>query len=147
MILSAVKKAPITIPAGLMALSNVFMLLIGMLCKMAKIFFALLFLFTVTSCRMPESFGFYQPITMNLTVPDGPAEYKAGWHSGCTSALSLKVFANSFVYNKGKGPDFGSGVYQHDPAYQTGWGQGWFACALHVGDFVNFHAMQNGPLQ
>ena len=96
---------------------------------------------------MPESLGFYQPITMSLAVPDGPAEYKAGWYAGCKTALSVKAYANAFVYGKGKGPEFGSGVYQHDPVYQTGWGQGWFACVLHVGDFVAFHSLRHGPLE
>ena len=105
----------------------------------------------LNSCRMPESFGFYQPITMNLAVPDGPPGFKAGWHSGCKTALANKVFANAFVYQDGKGPDFGNGVYQHDPDYQTGWGQGWFACVLHIGQFVGdatkFRAFAKGPLE
>ncbi len=101
----------------------------------------------IASCRMPDSFGFYQPITMSLASPDGPAEYKAGWHEGCVSALSLKTFSNAFVYGKGKGPDMGSGVYQHDPIYQTGWGQAWFACSLHASTFTNSSSMAHGPLQ
>jgi len=103
----------------------------------------------LSSCRMPESFGFYQPITMNLAVPDGPPEYKAGWYSGCRTALANKAFANAFVYQDGKGPDFGNGIDQHDPGYQTGWSQGWFACVLHIGQFVDdkFRAFAKGPLE
>lgn len=96
---------------------------------------------------MPDSFGFYQPITMSLAVPDGPPEYKAGWHAGCKTALANKAFANAFVYQEGKGPEFESGVYHHDPMFQTGWGQGWFACVLHIGGFVDMNAMKYGPLQ
>lgn len=96
---------------------------------------------------MPDSFGFYQPITMRLAVPDGPPEYKAGWHSGCKSALANEGFLNSWVYQEGKGPEFASGVYHHDPAFQTGWGQGWFACWLHVDDFMKFGSMRHGPLE
>jgi hypothetical protein len=102
---------------------------------------------------MPESFGFYQPITMSLAVPDGPPEYKAGWHSGCKTALANKTFANASVYDDGKGPDFGNGIYQHDPGFQTGWGQGWFACVLHISQFVGdpegnkFRSFAKGPLE
>jgi len=116
-----------------------------MYCNFRKLLF-LLFCLNFASCRFPDNLGFYQPITMNMTIPDGPAEYKAGWYSGCTSALAAKSFSNAFVYGKGKGPDFGSGVYQHDPIYQTGWGQGWFACATHIGDFVTRASMEFSPL-
>jgi hypothetical protein len=111
-----------------------------------KILLILVFI-SLSSCRLPETLGFYQPITMNVRVPDGPPEYKAGWYSGCKSAMANKAFANSFVYQDGKGPDMGSGVYQHDSAFQTGWGQGWFACILHISQFVNYNAMMHGPLQ
>jgi len=115
-----------------------------------KITTILLMLLCASSCRMPESFGFYQPITMNLATPDGPPEYKAGWYGGCKSALSnrgLGHFANAFVYGEGKGPETGSGVYQHDPMYQTGWGQGWFACVLRIQQFVSPERNTRGPLQ
>lgn len=107
----------------------------------------IVFAVAASSCRMPTNFGFYQPITLDLTTPDGPPEYKAGWYAGCRTALGVKGFANAWVYQTSKGPDMGSGVYQHDPAYQTGWGQGWFACVLHTGDFVEFNSMRDGPLQ
>jgi hypothetical protein len=111
---------------------------------------SVLIIFTIlalASCRIPESLGFYQPITMNLVAPDGPAEYKAGWYAGCKTALAIKTFSNSFVYGEGLGPDMGSGVYQHDPAYQTGWGQGYFSCVTHIAGFVTRSSMEFSPLQ
>lgn len=101
---------------------------------------------TLSGCVMPDHSGFYNPITLSMRVPDGPPEYKAGWYAGCRSGASLKNFANNWVFQKSNGPDFGSGVYAHDPVYQTGWGQGWFACTVHVGEFVNRHAMQHSAL-
>jgi hypothetical protein len=103
-----------------------------------------------TSCRMPDTFGFYQPITLSTAVPDGPPEYKAGWYAGCKSGLAARhssSFANAWVYQEGKGPEFGSGVYQHDPAYQTGWGQGWFSCAIHSSTFTSINSTKFGPLE
>lgn len=101
----------------------------------------------LTSCHLPDNFGFYQPILLDMKVPEGPAEYQAGWYAGCSSALSSKAsFANSWVYNKGY-PDFGSGVYQHDPLFRAGWGQAFFSCALRVGDFVGGNAIKTGPLE
>ncbi len=99
---------------------------------------------------MPDNIGFYQPITMSLAVPDGPAEYKAGWYSGCKSGLAARhssAFANATVYQEGKGPEFASGVYMHDPAYQTGWGQGWFSCSIHGNMFTSLPSMNTYPLQ
>lgn len=104
----------------------------------------------ISSCRLPDNFGFYQPITMKIVAPDGPAEYKAGWYSGCKTGVAARAtagFANAGSYQEGKGPEFASGVYQHDPVYQTGWGQGWFACSIHATTFVSSHSMANGPLQ
>ena len=98
------------------------------------------------SCRMPDNFGFYQPVLMETRVPDGPAEYKAGWHGGCRSALASKVFANSSVYQSGPGTYFGSGAFSHDSMYQTGWGQGWFSCVLTIAEFTGKPAMQHSPL-
>ncbi len=101
------------------------------------------------SCRIPDNAGFYQPLTLSLAVPEGPAEYQAGWHAGCNSALAQKAFSNSWVYKKKNGPDMGNGIYQHDSQFQTGWGQGWFACVLHITGFVDesFRAMKYGPLE
>ena len=80
-----------------------------------------------SSCR-----GFYEPITLDMKIPDGPPEYQSGFRSGCRSGLATRNFTNSFVYN----PDFGSGVYHHESAYATGWSQGWFACVIHQSTFV-----------
>jgi hypothetical protein len=95
---------------------------------------------------MPENFGFYQPVMMELAVPDGPPEYKAGWHAGCKTALSNKAFANASVYQDDKGATFGKGVYNHDPMYQTAWGQAYFACYTTVSEFVGRPVMQFAPL-
>lgn len=101
-----------------------------------------------SSCRLPSNFGFYQPITLEVAVPDGPPEYKAGWHAGCSSGMGLKTFANAQAkYKNSKGTDFGSGVYQHDQIFQLAWGHGFFACAIHAGTFVEYNAMRHGPLQ
>lgn len=106
----------------------------------------LCFIFAISSCVAPDHSGFYNPITLKMTVPDGPPEYKAGWYDGCRSGSSLKSFANNTVFRKDAGPNFGSGVYAHDAAYQTGWGQGWFSCSNHIGLFVE-RQMGAYPLQ
>jgi hypothetical protein len=112
--------------------------------KFIIFFIPLIFL---TSCHIPDTFGFYQPILLDMKVPEGPAEYQAGWHAGCTSALAAKsAFANSWVYNEGI-PDFGNGVYQHDSNFRSGWGQAFFACKLRISEFVNFNSMAAGPLE
>lgn len=114
----------------------------------SRILIILSIICTLTSCRMPESFGFHQPITMTLVVPDGPPEFKAGWHSGCSTGLSNKTFSNAFVYGSSAGPDYSNGVYQHDRLFQTGWSQGWFACVLHADQFVapTHRAFAHSPL-
>ncbi len=115
--------------------------------KNIAILIGLLFMF---ACRLPESTGFYNPVTLDLKVPDGPAEYKAGWYAGCKSFLAnrgLGQFNNAFVYGEGHGATFGSGVYQHDPVYQQGWGQAWFACGMHIQNFAGYGAMRDGPLE
>jgi hypothetical protein len=116
---------------------------------MKKTFTFLLLIIGINSCRMPDNFGFYQPITMSLAVPDGPPEYKAGWYGGCKTGLAARAssgFANSGSYQEGTGPTLGNGVYQHDPAYQTGWGQGWFACSIHAGTFTELNSTKHSPL-
>lgn len=94
-------------------------------------------LFLTTAC------GFFQPYTLSLETPDGPPEYKAGWHAGCRTALSQHVFANAFVYSA----DYGSGIYQHDRMFQTGWSQAFFSCKMHVANFLNYRMMRDGPLE
>jgi hypothetical protein len=92
--------------------------------------------------------GFYHPITLDLTVPDGPPEYKAGWHGGCRTALgSIKYFANSQVYADDEGTNYGSGVYQHDNVFQAAWGHGFFACNIHAAHFTNYNSLKNMPLE
>jgi hypothetical protein len=111
---------------------------------MKKFFFVIIALF-LFSCNLPDNLGFYQPITLRMTVPDGPPEFKAGWYAGCKSALGAgKAFANAFVY---EGTDFGSGVYQHDPVYQSAWGQAYFNCITHMNNFVDYHSFVRGPLE
>ncbi len=91
--------------------------------------------------------GFNQPITLDVNVPEGPGEYKAGWHNGCRSALGTGIFGNSFIYDREGGASFANGVYQHDRNYQAGWAQGWFSCNLHTGTFVGYNSMRHGPLE
>ena len=107
---------------------------------------AFLILLPLSGCVFPDHSGFYNPVTLSMKVPDGPPEYKAGWYYGCKTGASLKTFANNAVFQKNSGPDFGSGVYAHDPVFQAGWGQGWSSCSIYVGNFVNFHAMKFAPL-
>jgi hypothetical protein len=49
-------------------------------------------------------------------------------------------------YYMAQGPDFKNGIYQHDPMFQTGWGQGWFACVIFAGTYVNYNSMKFSPL-
>lgn len=153
MITKECKKAPITTLVGGMALNNALTSWTGMLHKsskpnMLKNFSAAVFLtLFVTSCVASDHSGFYNPITLSTVVPDGPPEYKAGWYAGCKTGSSMKSFANNWVMQKPNGPDFGSGVYAHDPIYQTGWGQGYNVCVNYIAEFVNRPAMQHQPLE
>ena len=80
-----------------------------------------------------------------MVVPDGPPEFKAAWYAGCKSGLGAsKSFANAFVYDN---LDFGSGVYQHDPVYQSVWGAAYFNCVTHMNQFTYYHSFDRGPLQ
>lgn len=101
----------------------------------------------LAGCKMPDHVGFYQPVTMNMKVPDGPVEYQAGWYGGCKSALGTRIFSNAFVYQQNIGAETVNGAYQHDPDFQAGWANGWFACALHTGTFVYYNSMRHGPLE
>ena len=114
--------------------------------KLSVISIIIVAVFCSSCAKLPDSFGFYQPITMDLAAPDGPPEYKAGWYAGCRSGLGLTKFANAWAYQPEGGVNFGSGVYQHDPMFQTGWSQAWFTCAVGAGDFTAFNAMRNYPL-
>lgn len=93
----------------------------------------------MTAC---QSNGFYAPMTMDLTVPDGPPEYKAGWHDGCSSSLAVSGFQNA-RFNP---LTMGNGMYQHDQLYQLGYSNAIAICAIHPGDFTA-HPMFQGPLE
>jgi hypothetical protein len=112
-----------------------------------KFFIILLMILMLNSCRFPDNFGFFQPITMNMKVPDGPPEFKAGWHNGCRSALGMRSFANSYVYQDKGSAEFGNGVYQHDQTYNSAWSNAFFVCATYAGTFVDYNSMRHGPLQ
>jgi hypothetical protein len=104
----------------------------------------IIFLLLTSSCNPFDHWGFDQPLTIRMTVPDGPPEFKAAWYAGCKSALaSSKTFANAFVYEY----DYGSGVYQHDPVYQATWAQSYFNCSAHAKTFMDYHSTVRGPLE
>jgi hypothetical protein len=103
---------------------------------------ALLILF---SCRMPTNFGFYQPITMDMNVPDGPPEFKAGWRDGCRSGLANGSFLNSSVYLTEKGASFSS-IYRDDAKYRSAWGNAYWVCMTYGSTFVGSNSMQLAPL-
>jgi hypothetical protein len=107
----------------------------------------LLAFLTLYSCRFPDNFGFFQPMTLDMKVPDGPPEFKAGWHNGCKSALGMRNFANSYVYQNKGSAEFGNGVYQHDQTYNSAWSNAFFVCATYVGTFVSYNSLKFGPLQ
>jgi hypothetical protein len=110
-----------------------------MLYKLKKHIFVALFAVIITSCH-----GFYEPITLNMEVPEGPPEFRAGFRSGCRSGLGSRSygFANSVIYPA----DFGNGIYQHDTRFTDGWRMGLFSCVIHASVFTgtpgNF-----GPLE
>ena len=111
--------------------------------KLTKIL-TILFLSLACSCNPFDHIGFNQPLTIRMTVPDGPPEFKAAWYAGCKSALaSSKTFSNTFIYDY----EFGSGVYQHDPVYQTVWAQAYFNCSAHAKTFMDYHPFVRGPLE
>ncbi|MFM7621075.1 MAG: hypothetical protein ACKO47_05670 [Alphaproteobacteria bacterium] len=113
----------------------------------STISFLLMVFFTLSSCRVMESFGFYQPIGMNMKIPDGPPEFKAGWHDGCQTALGMRYFLNSYVYQGQRTANFGSGVHQHDPIYNSAWSNAFFSCVTYSATFTNFNSMKFGPLE
>ncbi len=103
-------------------------------------------LLILSSCRMPTNFGFYQPITMDMNVPDGPPEFKAGWRDGCRSGLANGNFLNSDVYLTEEGASF-SPVYTHDGQYRSAWGNAYWVCITYGSTFVSSNSMQFGPLK
>lgn len=120
--------------------SNVFILWTGMSYKfynlMNKIIL-LTFLF-LTGCNF-----MFQPLTLDLKVPDGPPEYQAGWHDGCSTALSLGGFHAAKMHKL----TLGDGTFQHDPVYQSAWSSGWFACAVQAGDYTGLPGFNSAPLE
>lgn len=110
-----------------------------------KNFLCLIFIFTIslstTSCELR---GFSEPVTLNMEVPDGTVEYKAGWRAGCRSALSAgKQYTQGWVY----GPDHGTGAYQQHPDFYAGWSHAWFTCVIHAVTFTSRPNNQGGPLK
>ena len=103
-------------------------------------------LILISSCRMPTNFGFYQQITMDMNVPDGTPEFKAGWRDGCRSGLANGSFLNSAAYLTESGPSF-SPVYTHNGQYNTAWGNAYWACTGSSMSFTNFNSMMHAPLQ
>jgi hypothetical protein len=88
--------------------------------------------------------GIFQPIGMgNIEVPPGPPEFQAGWHNGCSSAFSAGGFAAGKFYKL----SMGTGIYQHDPVYQSAWQSGWFACVTRAGGFSGFQGINTAPFQ
>lgn len=120
--------------------NNVFILWTGMSYKfynlMNKIIL-LTFLF-LTGCNF-----MFQPLTLDLKVPDGPPEYQAGWHDGCSTALSLGGFHAAKMHKL----TLGDGTFQHDPVYQGAWSSGWFACAVQAGDYTGLPGFNSAPLE
>jgi major membrane immunogen (membrane-anchored lipoprotein) len=85
---------------------------------------------------------FTRAFTTNIEVPDGPPEYQAGWHDGCSTSFSASAFSNARFSKM----TMGNGMYQHDQVYQTAWSHGWYACTIQTGNFVG-HPMFVAPLQ
>ena len=100
----------------------------------------------LNGCRLPDHSGFNAPISLSMAVPDGPPEFKAGWYAGCKSGNSTGTFANNWSNKVKNTANFGSGVYDHDAMFQTGWSQGWFSCVINAGTFAARNSMQHSPL-
>jgi hypothetical protein len=97
-------------------------------------------LFIMISC-MCSCKGMFEPMTADFEVPEGPPEYRAGWHDGCSTALS----AGGFTSGKFHKLTFGGGTYTHDPAYQGAWTAGWYACVTQAGDYQSLPGMNTAP--
>ena len=80
---------------------------------------------------------------MDMTLPDGPPEYKAGWRAGCRTGMSPKNFANGFVYSI----DFGNGAYHHEGLFNAGFVDAVFACFEQTGAFNTMKDTFEGPLE
>ena len=98
----------------------------------------------VTILSLGGCVGIFQPMGMaDIEVPAGPPEFQAGWHDGCSSAFS----AGGFLAGKFHKLSMGTGIYQHDSAYQSAWSSGWFACSIRAGSFTNLQGIGNAPLE
>jgi hypothetical protein len=103
--------------------------------KFGTIFLSLIF--ALAGCS-----GFYKPVTMDLQVPDGPPEFQAGWHDGCSTGLAISGFQNArFVPITA-----GNGIYQHDPIYQMAHSKALSTCTAQPGFFIS-HQMFAFPLE
>lgn len=108
--------------------------------NLKSILLILVALIFATSC---ELHGFSEPYTLDTKIPDGTAEYKAGWRAGCRSALSAgKPFRQGWVYDA----DHGTGAYQHHPDFYAGWSNAWFTCVIHAVTFTVRPNNQGAPL-
>lgn len=108
--------------------------LIGRCHKLQK-YLTLLLLF-LCSCHNEGNWGFFQPPGLNIYVPEGPPEFKAGWYAGCRSSLSQNSFYNASIFYKERGgPNFGSGMYQNHPIYQSSWSTGYANCQIYIATF------------
>ncbi len=105
--------------------------------EMKKAIFNLIIITLLSSCD-----SMFKPFPLNFTVPDGPPEYRAGWHDGCSSALTASA---AFMATRLNDFTMGSGIYQHDPAYQNAWSSGWFSCVTSVGAFGGFPGTDAAP--
>ncbi len=107
-------------------------------------------LLILSSCRMPTNFGFYQPITMDMNVPDGPPEFKEGWRDGCRSGLANGNFLNSDVYLTKEGASFSSiysdSNHSDNAKYRSAWGNAYWVCMTYGSTFVSSNSMQFSPL-
>jgi len=102
------------------------------MCKF--LFFGLLFF--LFACHQKGNWGFFQPPGLNIYVPEGTPEFKAGWYAGCRSSLSQGAFYNASIFYKEKGaPNFGSGIYQNHPVYQAAWANGYLGCQIYTATF------------
>ncbi|MFT6106348.1 MAG: hypothetical protein ACJA0S_000391 [Rickettsiales bacterium] len=95
-------------------------------------------LFFLCGCK-----GWFEPLTARLDVPEGPPEYQAGWHNGCSTALSSGAFASGRFHEF----TLGSGIYQHLPAYQSAWTAGWYSCVTQAGNYMSSPGMGTAPLE
>jgi hypothetical protein len=109
-----------------------------MLMKLIKLLPTLILLISLCGCK-----GLFEPLTAKFDVPDGPPEYQAGWHDGCSTALTSGGFASGRFHEF----TLGSGIYQHDEIYQIAWTSGWYACVTQAGNYASSPGMSTAPFQ